>query len=375
MDLGMPRLAILLILLFSALPALALPPPEFGARVQLEHIDYDGDRQSPRDGFFWRAIRLSMAGQNSPGWGYKVEYDVAYGHADAENLYIRYQDSRNEWSLGERKVPLGLARLTSAGRLTLAERPAPIESLTDSTRFGFWFARELERGLLQTMLYSRSINDSGNARPVGVAARLVFNPVRDGDRIVHLATAAAYENVDRRAAPSYSARPESRPDRGRFRLLNTGSIEDVANTFSGGLEAAFQVGALTTQAEYIRVQLDRRRAANPGFDGWYVESSYRLTGEPQTYDGSSFRDVIPRGAYGAWEVAARYSRLDLTGGGIRGGRQDAVTLALNWYATQRVRFYANLVDLRARDGEVEIDGVPVGRESARIVTLRTQIGF
>lgn len=158
-------------------------------------------------------------------------------------------------------------------------------------------------------------------------------------------------------------------------MLNTGSIEDVANTFSGGLEAAFQVGALTTQAEYIRVQLDRRRASNLAFDGWYAESSYRLTDEPMTYDGSSFRDVIPRNVYGAWEIAARYSRLDLNAGDILGGRQDAVTLALNWYATERVRFYANLVELRARDGDVEIDGLSVGRESARIAVLRTQIGF
>ncbi len=371
----MPRWLLLLILLSFTLPAVALPPPEFGARVQLEHIDYNGDRQNPPDGFFWRAIRLSVTGQTNPGWGYKVEYDVAYGHADAENLYLSYMNRDNEWSLGERKVPLGMARLTSAGRLTLAERPAPVESLTDSTRFGLWYARELEQGLLQTMLYSRSINDSGNARPLGLAARLVLNPVRDGDRIVHLASAAAYENVDRRADPSYSARPEARPDRGRFRLLNTGSIEDVANTFSGGLEAAFQVGALTTKAEYLRIRLDRRRASNLVFDGWYVESSYRLTGEPMTYDGSSFRDVVPRGTYGAWEVAARYSRLDLNDGGVRGGRQDAVTLALNWYATERLRFYANLVDVRARGGDVEIDGMPVGRESAQIVVLRTQIGF
>lgn len=375
MDLGVLRLPVFLILLMVALPTLALPPPEFSARVQLEHIDYDGDRRSPRDGFFWRAIRLSMSGQNEPGWGYKAEYDVAYGHVDAENLYVRYLDSRNEWSLGERKVPLGMARLTSAGRLTLAERPAPIESLTDSTRFGFWIARELEQGLLQTMLYSRSINDSGNARPLGLAARMVLNPLRDGDRIIHLATAAAYEDLDRRADPSYSARPEARPDRGGFRLLNTGSIQNVSNTFSGGLEAAFQVGALTTQAEYIRVQLDRRRASNLAFDGWYLESSYRLTGEAMSYDGSSFRDVIPRGAHGAWEIAARYSRLDLNDGDIRGGRQDAVTLALNWYATERVRFYANVVEVRARDGDVEIDGLPVGRESARIAVLRTQVGF
>lgn len=209
----MPRRLLLLVLLFVASPSVALPPPEFSARVQLEHIDYDGDRQSPRDGFFWRAIRLSISGQNEPGWGYKVEYDVAYGRVDAENLYVRYLDSRNEWSLGERKVPLGMARLTSAGRLTLAERPAPIESLTDSTRFGLWYAREVQRGRLQTMLCSRSINDSGNARPLGLAARMVFNPLREGDRIVHFATAAAFEDVDRRADPSYSARPEARPVR------------------------------------------------------------------------------------------------------------------------------------------------------------------
>ncbi|MEJ0023880.1 MAG: porin [Alphaproteobacteria bacterium] len=64
-----------------------------------------------------------------------------------------------------------------------------------------------------------------------------------------------------------------------------------------------------------------------------------------------FRGIRPakvfdpsKGQWGAWEVAARYSNLDLNdhegvsgsavpAGGIRGGEQDITTVGLNWYPT------------------------------------------
>ncbi|MCH1933237.1 OprO/OprP family phosphate-selective porin, partial [Shewanella sp. A25] len=61
---------------------------------------------------------------------------------------------------------------------------------------------------------------------------------------------------------------------------------------------------------------------------------------------------LARGTWGVWEMAARYSDLDLdylagaagrapVAGAIRGGEQKILTLGLNWYPNGNVRFLAD----------------------------------
>jgi phosphate-selective porin len=53
---------------------------------------------------------------------------------------------------------------------------------------------------------------------------------------------------------------------------------------------------------------------------------------------------------GAVEVTVRYSRLDLTGGRVRGGIMDAGTVGLNWYWTPflKTRFNWDIAGVSAR---------------------------
>ncbi len=53
--------------------------------------------------------------------------------------------------------------------------------------------------------------------------------------------------------------------------------------------------------------------------------------------------------WGAWEVAARFSYLDLDDGSIRGGNLNDVTLGLNWYVSPRIRVMANFVRAHLRN--------------------------
>ncbi|MCW5954530.1 MAG: hypothetical protein KIT69_19935, partial [Propionibacteriaceae bacterium] len=93
---------------------------------------------------------------------------------------------------------------------------------------------------------------------------------------------------------------------------------------------------------------------NPLLQGGYVEASYFITGESRTsfyrLDKGHFDRVIPFQNFsidgthwGAWQVAARYSRLDLNSHAINGGVLDDLTGGVNWYLNPVTRVTVNYV--------------------------------
>ena len=79
-------------------------------------------------------------------------------------------------------------------------------------------------------------------------------------------------------------------------------------------------------------------------------TTYFLTGESPNYKTSSgiFGRVTPNrpfkpttGDWGAWQIAARYSWIDLRDGDINGGEEQNVTAALNWHLYSNIRLQFN----------------------------------
>ena len=102
--------------------------------------------------------------------------------------------------------------------------------------------------------------------------------------------------------------------------------------------------SLYLQGEHFWYDVERRAPAklpDPDFKGYYLQGSWILTGESRRYNAAtgSFqnpRPMVPfssNGGFGAWELAARYSRMDLNfdeglagtaavPGSVRGGDQS-----------------------------------------------------
>jgi phosphate-selective porin OprO/OprP len=151
-----------------------------------------------------------------------------------------------------------------------------------------------------------------------------------------------------------------------FPLLNLVANTGLINASSQdlfNLETAAVWGPLTFQAEYTANVINN--ASLPGgppqgdvfFQATYVEAMLFLTGESRTWNtknaffnrvnvlrplrlkpSSDCGDGI---GFGAWEIAARYSYVDLANKGIQAGRLDSVTLGLNWYLNSNSKLQFN----------------------------------
>ncbi len=167
-----------------------------------------------------------------------------------------------------------------------------------------------------------------------------------------LASAAATREVERRLAGG-----------------DTGTLAGVDDLTRWGLEAAYAQNRFSAQAEYFGVDLDRSAGADLSFDGYYLYASYFLTQDARPYKAKDgvFDRVKPSRAAGAWEVALRFSNIDLNDADVRGGEEDNVTLGVNYYATSHLRFSANYI-------AVDTDEA-AGDDDPNILVFRAQFDF
>ncbi|MBW2616272.1 MAG: porin, partial [Deltaproteobacteria bacterium] len=160
------------------------------------------------------------------------------------------------------------------------------------------------------------------------------------------------------------------------RLISDGS--DIINP-----ELALVFGPFSLQGEYYYASVDRDTGGNLDFSGFYVFASYFITGESRAYIASeaSFGRVKPKNNFdlksgsglGAWEVALRYSCIDLNDGDIQGGEEENFTAGLNWYLNPNVRFMFNYIFAHVEDSNAGTQFLRAG--NTNIFQMRFQINF
>jgi len=139
-------------------------------------------------------------------------------------------------------------------------------------------------------------------------------------------------------------------------FVNTAAIAGVHEYQLYDQEAAFVYGPFSAQGECAQAEVTRTAGQKDvQFGAAYGFLSYFLTGEHRGYNKTNgcFDWVHPlhnlgsnkdgRYGWGAWELAARYSYIDLNDGDIQGGRMADVTAGLNWYLNPNVRVMLNYV--------------------------------
>lgn len=230
--------------------------------------------------------------------------------------------------------------------------------------------------------------------------RAAFAPIQDPDSNLTIHIGANGSDVVRPAESTsvsgttglpatgdfitFSDRPEIRVDNVTF--LNTGAIA-AKSAYSAGLEGAASYGPLLLEGENFWYGVDRtptKGKSSPNFSGWYVEGSWVITGEEHKYNmaQAAFTRPTPdepfdpaNGAWGAWELASRYSSTDLVyhpglSDALYGGKQDVWSLGLNFYPIYNLKMMFDYEHVDVSDvGKLNNNG------EFTVLSMRTQVAF
>ena len=337
----------------------------FFGRLELDYSHYSSGVLEDDSGLEVRRFRLGLAGRVVfwPKWNYKLEVDLGDSTSTLSDAYLSYYSSRwGTFRIGNQKVAQTLAGQTSSLSIPFMERPLPVLAFTLSRRLGLGYDVHLKKLGANVTIFGQDPNQDIGSH--GYAARFYYNPTRSHFHVVHIGASFMQLSTDQDA--EFDAKPES--DKTDIRLVDTGVFPDVGTGSTLGLELAGAKGALTFRSEFYRADWSRSNDTSPQFSGWYAEASWFLTGEHANYrDGKFIRPIID-GDRGAWEVAVRFSTLDLNDLDVEGGTEDNLSLGVNWYSKTHWRFMGNLIKVNADDG-------PYGEQNPWIIQFRAQYYF
>jgi len=278
--------------------------------------------------------------------------------------------------VGHFKEPLSLNEQTSSRYTTFMERSLPTSNDRGRNAGIMFYDTALDQSMTWAIGGFRSTDDAGFDLDDGgyaLTGRVTHTPLyaKGGERLIHVGVSYSTRTAD---DVRLAARPETH---------NTNAWIDTGTFAATGseilvLELAGVFGALHVEAEYFQIGVEGDSGvSDPDFDSWYVQAGYFLTGESRTYERTSaaFGRIIPRqnwdkkGGLGAWEIAVRYSTLDLDDSGITGGELSDITLGVNWYMNPNMRLMLNYIMADVENDAIGLD------EDTDIITVRFQVDW
>jgi len=355
---------------------------DIGGRVQSDYAIYDTDgitrdAKGGGDGFAdgaeIRRARIAVKGKLWDVWKLKVQADFNSG-TELKDGWLSYNGLNNtSIKFGQFKEPFGLEELTSSKYDTMHHESTVTQAFAPSRAVGVAVHTVLQDMVtLHGGVFGEEFETDGDedGGSWGITGRGTFSPIHTKDRALHFGLAGSWRSPDQGdGLGSVDASLETHVDEpelisafnnaGNGNLAaGNGNLANVDDFTKLGVEAAGVYNRYSLQGEYMQQDISfTNNARDITLDGFYVMGSAFLTDDRRPYDfkPGDFDKVNPKskvgkGGYGAWEVAVRYSSLDMseanglvmpTAGNnfaASGGELDTLSLALNWYANKNVRF-------------------------------------
>ncbi len=374
----------------------------FKPRGMLE-IDYAGynERKGGYDynnGTQIRRGRFGFDGTAFKQFAWRIEGEWVDNKANLLDAYVSYTGVKNfTFTLGQLKVPAGLEADSSDAFNEFLERGMA------NTAFG---AVGGERRVGATFAYANpwltataGIYGAGEAvdrstvtpdEVWGYNGRVTVEPINDARQLIHLGASAYHVQDLSGNSVTLADRPNVRVDGGNIESVAIAGTNPAGGPQTGvkdatfyGLEGAAVYGPFSVQGEYSHMNLDRFGSApSLNFDGYYVFGSLFLTGESRQFKGGLIDRLKPirpfdplKGNWGAFELAVRYDRLNLTDHALSPLDHDAHawTGAVNWYLNGNLKLMFNYIRFEGQNSPLVAAPVAINGTTAKGDAFATRL--
>ncbi|MEJ2084155.1 MAG: porin [Acidobacteriota bacterium] len=368
---------------------------KFGGRIQADYsfFSVDSDLTGPfgadvfQDGFEFRRARLFFEGTIYDRVSFKAQYDFAGGDADFKDVWIGLDFDFGKLRFGHFKEFFSLEELTSSKYLAFMERSLPVEAFAPSRNSGVGIdggGEKLNWGF-GVFYDADDFGESISEERYNATGRIGFRPIvsEDGKRLLHVGAGINWREIGDIDSILGDARFRARPENHLTTRLVDTSIFPADGATIWNLELAGVFNRFWFSGEYFNNSVDAPEVDDPTFTGWYAQAGFYLTDDHRRFKNSygvwdrqkphSSWD-LKDGGIGAWEIAIRFSSVDLADGLINGGKEDNYTLGINWYLNPATRLMLNWVHADVKDGNIPIlDARPDGSGDAYM--MRWQVDF
>lgn len=326
-----------------------------------------------KDGMAFRRARLGANGAIADNMNYFFQMDFAFpGRPTFTDVWFEVTKLPllGNVRVGQWKQPFSLEVVSSFRYTMFPERSLLFNAFTPFRHpgIGFYDWREDERMTWAASVYRSgqdqfgdSIASRGGYAGVGRITGLPWYE-DEGSRYLHLGAGYNYVTPPQRFG-GFKTIPEFFV--GQTDILNAGAngtagvatptaingtpfFVNTGNFFINhynlvGAEMLWVEGPITVQSEFMHLAAVQNNGITASFNGFYTQMGYFLTGEHRPYLKKAgaldrikvlcpFGNSLENGyGWGGWEVAQRFSYIDLNSHNIHGGRLFDYTVGLNWY--------------------------------------------
>lgn len=308
-----------------------------GGRMQLDGAMFDRSDHSRGSAAKVRRARVELSGRVGQRFRFRLDREFAGASRGWRNVWAEVDPFRHMGvRAGNFVAPFSEERLESSNSIAFMERSIAASLSPGYGLGGAVFANgrhwTLGAGWFTKPLGKES---ASTERGRGVVARGTIVPWKSGRRFLQLGVAAERRSFDGEDRIRFSADPGTvlAPP-----AISTRSFGSLHSLFALDGQAAVSLGSVLLQGEEFKVHLDRRSETN-SLNGLMLQARWLLGGEHYGYSGDTAVFTGPELKRGksAFELAARYSGLDLRSGRIQAGVANEFSAGANWYLNRNVR--------------------------------------